>query len=426
MPTKRRNKNKSRKLKRPVKKKRKYKFAYLLDMPDEILLEIIKDFNYNGLVKLYNTNQRLRGIAVEHVRRTNIENPIDAQDDKDAEFLDAVYDVVVYNKDPSLMFLLLDAGANVNSQDNNGFTALMFASEYGDTKLARILIDAGADVNIKNNNGDTSLIIAYQSQPNNGGDMAELLRKYKIRMRKYKIGELPSYENIPPPQYIDPELGIIRDRNNRLSNLLEDTQRYCDRRIARLNHNIERLEQQIGFEQLEGLNSESESESDGEIVPFNPPRAPPLSELITDPNIGDPTNLQSFEFDDGGEESMGIYDSLTDEYGMIMGKEFMKTVISSINFRPFLSNYSRCTKLLMLWCLDSMVRTSFNNETELWDFMTANNFSNLKNVLDQCAEILNRFRQNENLEPQFVEIGIVSPVEIDREIIEQFCYFLDF
>ena len=57
-------------------------------------------------------------------------------------------------------------------------TALMEASEYGDTDMARMLIDAGANVNAKNKYGETSLVIAYQSQPDEGGDMAELLREY--------------------------------------------------------------------------------------------------------------------------------------------------------------------------------------------------------------------------------------------------------
>ena len=57
-------------------------------------------------------------------------------------------------------------------------TALLKASEYGYTDIASVLIKAGADVNAKNKYGETPLIIAYQSQPDDGGDMAELLREY--------------------------------------------------------------------------------------------------------------------------------------------------------------------------------------------------------------------------------------------------------
>jgi ankyrin repeat protein len=55
-------------------------------------------------------------------------------------------------------------------------TALMEASEYGYTDIARVLIKAGANVNAKNKYGETALVIAYQSQPDD--DMAELLREY--------------------------------------------------------------------------------------------------------------------------------------------------------------------------------------------------------------------------------------------------------
>ena len=57
-------------------------------------------------------------------------------------------------------------------------TELLNASEYGDTDTARMLIEAGADVNAKNKYGETALIIAYQSQPDEGGDIAELLKEY--------------------------------------------------------------------------------------------------------------------------------------------------------------------------------------------------------------------------------------------------------
>ena len=57
-------------------------------------------------------------------------------------------------------------------------TELLNASEYGDTDTARMLIEAGADVNAKNKYGETALIIAYQSQPDDGGDIAELLKEY--------------------------------------------------------------------------------------------------------------------------------------------------------------------------------------------------------------------------------------------------------
>ena len=55
---------------------------------------------------------------------------------------------------------LIEEGANVNTQDENGKTILMFASFRGYLEIVKELIKAGADVNIKDKNGTTALIVA--------------------------------------------------------------------------------------------------------------------------------------------------------------------------------------------------------------------------------------------------------------------------
>ena len=47
----------------------------------------------------------------------------------------------------------INHGADVNAKDNNGWTALFWATRYGNAKTINILIDAGADVKIKDNSG---------------------------------------------------------------------------------------------------------------------------------------------------------------------------------------------------------------------------------------------------------------------------------
>jgi len=61
---------------------------------------------------------------------------------------------------PELMKILIEAGANVNTQDNGGDTALMIAAFKSNGKIAKVLIEAGADVNMQNVQGETALIIA--------------------------------------------------------------------------------------------------------------------------------------------------------------------------------------------------------------------------------------------------------------------------
>ncbi len=52
---------------------------------------------------------------------------------------------------------LISDGADVNAKNNDGVTALMWASAEGNRDVAKILIDAKADVNAKNNKGATAL-----------------------------------------------------------------------------------------------------------------------------------------------------------------------------------------------------------------------------------------------------------------------------
>ena len=49
--------------------------------------------------------------------------------------------------------ILLDYGANVNMQGNNGWFALMISSLNGHTETAKLLLDHGANVNVQKNDG---------------------------------------------------------------------------------------------------------------------------------------------------------------------------------------------------------------------------------------------------------------------------------
>ena len=51
-------------------------------------------------------------------------------------------------------------GANVNAEDNDGWTALMWAVFYVYTEIVKLLLEHGADVNAKSNNGWTALHLA--------------------------------------------------------------------------------------------------------------------------------------------------------------------------------------------------------------------------------------------------------------------------
>ena len=56
--------------------------------------------------------------------------------------------------------ILLASGADVNEQDESGFTALMLAAVMNHADIVRLLIEHGADVNLKAHNGFTALMFA--------------------------------------------------------------------------------------------------------------------------------------------------------------------------------------------------------------------------------------------------------------------------
>jgi len=74
------------------------------------------------------------------------------------------------NKD--IAKLLIENGANVNAESEDGETALMFTSLQNSKDVAKLLIENGADVNAKSEDGMTELMVALF---NNSKDIAKLL-----------------------------------------------------------------------------------------------------------------------------------------------------------------------------------------------------------------------------------------------------------
>ena len=68
--------------------------------------------------------------------------------------------VAIRNGDYSLAQKLLRAGADVNTRDSDGTTALMHSVIESDVKMMKLLIERGANVNAKNGLDSTALIYA--------------------------------------------------------------------------------------------------------------------------------------------------------------------------------------------------------------------------------------------------------------------------
>ena len=70
-----------------------------------------------------------------------------------------------HNSNPQLAQLLIKDGANVNTTDVDGKTALMLAASSPrgmNMPLINLLIEKGADVNARDKTGQTALMLAFE------------------------------------------------------------------------------------------------------------------------------------------------------------------------------------------------------------------------------------------------------------------------
>ena len=70
----------------------------------------------------------------------------------------------ITNRQPEVVRILLEAGADPNAKDGNGNPVLRRAVSWGLVEIARLLVDAGADVNIVDTWGDALLYTAVDEE----------------------------------------------------------------------------------------------------------------------------------------------------------------------------------------------------------------------------------------------------------------------
>lgn len=94
-----------------------------------------------------------------------------------------------------LVKLLITRGANLNIQNRDGTTPLMFATTSENTATMKLLLEAGADVTLKHNSGQTALNIARDLQFAEG-----------VALLEGPIQVSPPVVAPPPPRDINKEL----------------------------------------------------------------------------------------------------------------------------------------------------------------------------------------------------------------------------
>lgn len=91
----------------------------------------------------------------------------------------------------------IEAGTNINEKDPfGGSSPLISAAVFGKPEMAKILIDAGADINFQNNDGSTALLsAAFFCRPE---IVKMLLEKNADKTIKNKYGTT-AYDNVAGP-----------------------------------------------------------------------------------------------------------------------------------------------------------------------------------------------------------------------------------
>jgi len=102
-----------------------------------------------------------------------------------------------------LMEDLIYSGANINAQDNDGWTPLMFASRFQkNEKAVSLLIKKGADIKKKNNYGMTALILA-SGFSENSSIVNFLLSKRSVSENEVRSAFIYAITNDAPISTID-------------------------------------------------------------------------------------------------------------------------------------------------------------------------------------------------------------------------------
>lgn len=82
----------------------------------------------------------------------------------------------IFHQQTNIIHYLVSRGVNLNLQDRNGNTALIWAVMTGDTNTVRLLLEHGADVTIKDRGGAD--VFGYANGGSDSNIMLELLNRY--------------------------------------------------------------------------------------------------------------------------------------------------------------------------------------------------------------------------------------------------------
>jgi ankyrin repeat protein len=120
-------------------------------------------FNKKNLILAHKQSKDV----IEHLINTG--HDVNAKNDKDGT---TVLMYAILSNSDAVVNILIEAGANVNAKNNDGYNALLIASMYNRLELIKLLISAEVNINTRTNTGATALMFASRYSTK---DVAELL-----------------------------------------------------------------------------------------------------------------------------------------------------------------------------------------------------------------------------------------------------------
>ncbi len=125
-----------------------------------------------------NFGSNLLMLAAQHntgaaVIQTLLETGFDANMPNESGTTALMTAALSYNSRPNIVKALVEGGANVNTQDGFGRTALIYATSRNDISVVKVLLELGADPLIEAKDGVSALEVAIE---NNHQELIDLLK----------------------------------------------------------------------------------------------------------------------------------------------------------------------------------------------------------------------------------------------------------
>ncbi|XP_033107888.1 protein phosphatase 1 regulatory subunit 12A-like isoform X1 [Anneissia japonica] len=158
--------------------------------------------------------------------------------------------------------LLLQAGMDINSQDNDGWTPFHAASHWGQKESAELLVEKMCDMNARNKLGQTAFDLGDDQMVK----YLEELKKKQASMKPDSKSSTPRIESRQPPPQLRRRSSVsrmsVQERNQTLH---QDMQREREALKEKM-HGQEKEQKKKTYESSSSSASESESSEDEENV----------------------------------------------------------------------------------------------------------------------------------------------------------------